>query len=344
MTLAEAVLIVLMAGLTAYAVLGGADFGAGFWELESYRTRQGSRLRAAIHRSVGPVWEANHVWLIFVLVLLWTAFPRAFGSIMSTLSVPLFLAAVGIILRGSAFAFEPYVGAGRQSRTVSVLFGVSSILTPFAMGAAVGGIASGRVPVGNAAGDPVTSWFNPTSILTGALAVAFGAYLAAVYLAADAARASEPDLAERFRSRALASGVVAGAAAVGGLMVVRSDAPALWTGLTGSALPLVVASVASGAATLALVSRRRFGVARITGVGAVAPVIAGWAVAQRPDLLPGELTVTDAAAGRPTLIALLIGIAIGACVLIPSLVWLFRLTLRGDLTKSDDEPHLEASS
>jgi cytochrome bd ubiquinol oxidase subunit II len=337
-SLAVVVLGILIAGLTAYAVLGGADFGAGFWELESYRTRDGARLRSAIHRSVGPVWEANHVWLIFVLVVLWTAFPRGFASIMSTLSLPIFLAGIGIILRGSAFAFQPHVSAGRQSRVVSTLFGVSSVVTPFAMGAAIGGIASGRVPLGNAAGGRITSWLNPTSVLTGTLAVAFGAYLAAVYLAADAARWDEPELAERFRARAVIAGTIAGGAAMAGLLVVRSDAPVLWSGLTDDALPLIVVSALCGIATLALVAARRFGAARITGVGAVAPVIVGWAVAQRPDLLPGELSVTEAAAGRPTLIALLVGVGVGACVLVPSLVWLFRLTLRGDLVKGDDDP------
>ena len=333
MSLAVAVLAILVAGLTAYAVLGGADFGAGLWELESFRVQDGARLRSAIHRSVGPVWEANHVWLIFVLVVLWTAFPRGFASIMSTLTIPLFLAAVGIILRGSAFAFQPHVAPGRPAHLVSILFGVSSILTPFVMGAAVGGIASGRVPVGNAAGDAIGSWLNPTSALTGALAVALGAHLAAIYLAADAASAGRSDLAERFRVRALVAGVVAGGLAIGGLLVVRSDAPKLWAGLTGDALPLVMLSAVCGAATLGLVATRHFGLARFGGVGAVAPIVVGWAVAQRPDLLPGALTVADAAATNPTLVALLIGVAVGACVLIPSLVWLFRLTLRGDLAK-----------
>ena len=120
MSLAEIILAVLILGLGAYVVLAGADFGAGFWELTSRRGARGDRLRAAIHRSVGPVWEANHVWLIFVLVVLWTGFPTAFGAIMSTLAIPLFIAAVGIILRGSAFAFQPHVGQGRQQRVVSV--------------------------------------------------------------------------------------------------------------------------------------------------------------------------------------------------------------------------------
>jgi cytochrome d ubiquinol oxidase subunit II len=248
---------------------------------------------------------------------------------MSTLAVPLFLTAVGIIFRGSAFAFQPYLGSGRAGRVTSALFGVSSILTPFMMGAAIGGIASGRVPVGNAEGDLWTSWLNPTSTFTGALAVAVGAYLAAVFLAGDTA--SDSGLSETFRRAALASGVVAGGLSIGGLVVVRADAESLWDGLTGSGVPLVLASVVSGAATLALVATRRYGWARVGAATAVGTIVVGWAAAQRPDILPGELSIADAAAGRPTLIAVLIGVGVGALVLVPSLVWLFRLALRGDL-------------
>ena len=333
MSLANSVLALAVAGLCAYVVLAGADFGAGAWELTTLGSRDGARFREAIHRSVSPVWEANHVWLIFVLVILWTGFPRAFSSIVSTLAMPLFLAALGIIFRGAAFAFQPHIDGRRATRIVSVLFGVSSVLTPFVMGAAIGGIASGRVPVGNAAGEPVGSWLNPTSVFVGALAVTLGAYLAAVYLAADAARAGAADLTEAFRRRALGAGAVAGVLAIGGLLVVRADAEPLWKGLTGDGLPLVIASGVAGIATLALVANGRFGAARIGAAAAVGAVVIGWAVAQRPDLLPGRLTVDAAAAGRSTLIALLVGVGIGALVLIPSLVWLFRLTLAGVLAK-----------
>ena len=182
-------------------------------------------MRALIERSMGPVWEANHVWLIFVLVVFWTAFPVAFGSVASTLYVPLFLAAIGIILRGAAFATRGVHGAGKRGeRGYRALFALSSVLTPFFLGAAVGAVASGRVPVGNASGDAITSWWNPTSIVAGALAVVTGAYLAAVYLAADAVRGGDDDLAGGMRRRALGAGVVAGALALGGSLVLRDDA------------------------------------------------------------------------------------------------------------------------
>ncbi len=203
MSLADLCAALIVLGLTAYAVLAGADFGAGLWDLAAGRGRRGERARALIVSAMGPVWEANHVWLIFVLVVFWTCFPVAFGSVASTLAIPLFLAALGIIFRGGTFAFRGSAGP-RTRPAVRALFALSSLLTPFFLGAAVGAVASGRVPVGNAAGDPVASWWNPTGALAGALAALTGVYLAAVYLAADARRADAPDLAEAFRLRALA--------------------------------------------------------------------------------------------------------------------------------------------
>src|SRR3954462_14298649 len=164
-------LIFALVGLALYAVLAGADFGAGIWQLGAGRGRHGEAMRAHAHEAMAPVWEANHVWLIFVLTVVWTAYPIAFGSIASTLSVPLFLAGIGIILRGGSYALRTGTTTPREQRTVDTVFAVSSLLTPFALGAAVGGIASGRVGVGNPGGSLVTSWLNPTSIAIGALAV-----------------------------------------------------------------------------------------------------------------------------------------------------------------------------
>jgi cytochrome d ubiquinol oxidase subunit II len=329
MQLADVPLIFILAGLAAYAVLGGADFGAGFWQLLGGGGERARAIREHAHHAIGPVWETNHVWLIFVLVVCWTAYPTAFGSIASTLAAPFYIAAIGIIMRGTAYALRSGTRTTAEQRVVEVVFSVSSILTPFALGAVIGGIASGRVPVGNAAGDLITSWINPTSALVGTLAVVTAAYLAAVYLAADATRLGRTDLVEAFRIRALASGLVAGAVAIGGLFVVRSDAPELWDGLTGGAgLASVVVSAAAGAATLALVWRSRFDRARATATVAVVAIIAGWGFAQRPTFLPG-LTIEEAAAGRSTLIAVVLSVVLGAMVLVPSLAFLFGLVLRG---------------
>jgi cytochrome d ubiquinol oxidase subunit II len=331
-SLAEVIAGLLVVGLTAYAVLGGADFGAGVWDLIGDR-RHGGRIRKLVESSMGPVWEANHVWLIFVLVMFWTAFPVAFGSFASTLYIPLFLAAVGIIFRGAAFATRGVGGTVRTSRLFGALFATASILTPFFFGTIIGAVASGRVPIGNAAGDAVDSWWNPTSVFIGALAVVSCAYLAAVYMAADAHRHGDHDLVEAMRLRALIAGVVAGAVAIGGIFVLREDARALYDGLTSDGLSLIVLSAIGGVATLALVWWRSFGYARVTAALAVAAVIWGWIIAQRPELLPGAITIEDAAAPQPTLVAVLVTFLIGALLLVPSLIYLFRLFLRGTLDK-----------
>jgi cytochrome d ubiquinol oxidase subunit II len=328
-TLAEVPLVLMLVGLTAYTVLGGADFGAAFWQLGTRTDPRAEARREHAYRAMGPVWEANHVWLIFVLAICWTAYPEAFASIFSTLTVPLFIAAVGIILRGTAYAVHAGTAREIERRVIDAVFSVSSILTPFALGTAIGGIASGRVPVGNAEGDLLTSWLNPTSFAIGTIAVATGVYLAAVYLAGDAARAGLDDLTAAFRSRALAAGAVTGAAALAGLLVVSLDAETLRDGLFGwPALLAVVASATAGLTTLELVRRSRFEAARYGAATAVAAIIVGWALAQQPELLPG-LAVEEAAAGRPVLLATVVGVALGAIILVPSLALLFGLVLRG---------------
>src|SRR6185312_11101228 len=270
---------------------------------------------------------------IFVLTVAWTCYPGAFGSIVSTLAIPLLIAAIGIIFRGTAYALRSQFSRGEEHgvRLVEYLFALSSVLTPFALATVIGAIATGRVPVGNARGDLVTSWLNPVSVLAGVLAVAFSGYLAAVYLAADAQRLTERSLVHDFRIRALASGVVAGALALAGLLVIRVSARPLWDGLTsGLGLVLVIVSALAGVVTMVLVFAGRFGPARASAALAVAAVIAGWAAAQAPYVLPG-LTVAEAAAGRSTLIATIVGVAVGAVVLVPSLAVLYSLVLRGRL-------------
>jgi len=230
-------LVFALAGLTLYTVLAGADFGAGVWQLFAGRGAHAEEIREHAHHSMAPVWEANHVWLIFVLTVMWTAYPEAFGSIASTLAAPLFLAGVGIILRGASYALRAGIESRRELRVIDAVFAGASLVTPFALGAAAGAIASERVPVGNAAGALFSSWLNPTSILIGVIAVANSAYLAAVYLAADARRVGDPELENAFRTRALGAGVLAGAIALAGLVVVHADAHSLFEQLTsGSAL------------------------------------------------------------------------------------------------------------
>jgi cytochrome bd ubiquinol oxidase subunit II len=332
-------MICMLVGLALYAVLGGADFGAGLWQLAtilrpggSDRERQRAEaIREHAHHAMGPVWEANHVWLIFVLTVGWTAYPSAFASIASTLAVPLLIAGIGIILRGAAYALRAGTSKASELGRIDTIFSLSSILTPFALGLIVGAIASRRVPVGNAAGNLITSWLNPTSLLVGVLAVAFCAYMAAVYLAADAAREHKIELVEQFRTRALISGLLAGVIAVAGLIIIRSDAHPLFRGLIfGSGIVGLLISILAGITTLTLVARRSFGPARISASLAVVGTIIGWALAQQPVLL-AHLTLAQAAAPHETLVAVLVAIAMGGTILFPSLGLLFGLVLRGDL-------------
>jgi cytochrome bd ubiquinol oxidase subunit II len=254
-----------------------------------------------------------------------------FGSIMSTLWIPLLLGTIGIIVRGTAFALRGQAETVGEARALGAMFAFSSVAVPFAFGAALGAIASDRVPVGNAAGEPWGSWLNPTGLTVGVLSVLTGAFLAAVFLAGDAVRAGLDDLERAFRQRALLSGVLTGALALGALLVLNSDAPRLYDGLTsGWGLVLVLASAVAGGGTVALVAARRHELARITASAAVACVTVGWAVALRPDLLPG-LSLEEAAASDVVLTALLITVAIGMVLLVPAMWLLYRLALRGDL-------------
>jgi cytochrome d ubiquinol oxidase subunit II len=335
-------LVFVLAGVALYTVLGGADLGAGFWQLADGRD---SNVREYAHQAMAPVWEANHVWLIFVLTVFWTAYPGAFGSVASTLAVPLFIALLGLLFRGAAYALRAGAATARESGRIDTIFSLSSVLVPFALGAAIGGIATDRVPVGNAAGSLWSSWLNATSILIGVLAVATSAHLAAVYLAGDAARDREQMLERDFRRRALGSGFAAGAIAIAGIFAVDANNHALFHSLSsGRALPAVVVSGLAGLATLALVYGRRYEPARYTAALAVAAITAGWALARWPTILPG-LTVQRAAAGHDTLVCLVVAVLAGAVILFPALGLLYRLTLKGSFRGSPlVAPKVEASS
>jgi cytochrome d ubiquinol oxidase subunit II len=321
--------IVLFVGVTAYAVFGGADFGAGFWDLTAGGTERGARPREVIDHSIAPVWEANHVWLIFCFVVLWTCFPEAYGSITLTLFVPLSIAAFGIVLRGAGFAFRKAVFRTRDRRNFGAAFAVSSVIVPYCMGAVAGAIASGRVPSGGEAGDPWTSWVNPTSVLGGVLAIAVVAYLAAVYLVWDATRLADEAMADYFRRRALAAAVAAGVVAGIGIFVLAADADYLFDGLTSRALPLVIASAACGTATLWLLHRRRHRGARLGAIAAVASVVVAWGVAQWDYVLPESLTVDEAAAPSGTVGAVLVATALAVVLIFPAFGLLYTLDQRG---------------
>jgi len=326
--MSTAVAVILFVGVTAYALFGGADFGAGFWDLLAGGARRGERPRSIIDHSIGPVWEANHVWLVFCFVVLWTSFPEAFASITLTLFVPLSIAAFGIVLRGSSFAFRKAVFRTRDRRNFGAAFAISSVIVPFCMGAVAGAIATGRVPAGGVAGDPVHSWINPTSILGGLLAVVVVAYLSAVYLVWDARRLSDDAMVEYFRRRAVVAAVAAGATAFAGIFVLRADAPFLYDGLTSRALPLVLASAVCGVGSLVLLLRGAHRYARMLSIGAVASVVLAWGVAQWPYVIPQTMKVSDTAAPSGTLTAVLVAFGLAVVIVLPSLGLLYTLDQR----------------
>jgi cytochrome d ubiquinol oxidase subunit II len=322
--------VVLFVGVVAYAVLGGADYGAGFWDLTAGGAERGRRPRHLVDEVLAPVWEANHVWLIFCLVMLWTGFPAAFAAVMTTLYVPLGLAALGIVVRGSGFAFRKVFVQTRDQRVVGAAFAVSSVLTPFFLGTVAGGIASGRVPT-DGHGNAVTSWINPTSLLGGVLAVLACAFTAAVFLTAEAQRRHEADMERWFRLRAQVTAVVTGVVALAGIVILRADAPRLFDGLLSRGLFFVLLSGLCGLGALALVRRGAPRVVQGLAVTAVGAVVIGWGVAQYPYLLGTHLSIGEAAAPTSTLVALTVVAALALLLVVPSMALLFVLEQRGRL-------------
>jgi cytochrome d ubiquinol oxidase subunit II len=321
---------VLFTGVVVYAVLGGADYGAGFWDLTAGGTRRGQRPRHLIDQSLAPVWEANHVWLIFCLVMLWTGFPQVFTAIMTTLYIPLGLAALGIVVRGSGFAFRKVLTRTAHQRAAGAAFATSSVVAPFFLGTVAGGIGSGRVPA-TGYGDPLRSWVNPTSVMAGMLAVAVCAFIAALFLTAEARHLHDAELTAWFLRRSRWIAVVAGLSALGGLFVLRQDAPWLFQGLLTRGLPLVLLSAVSGLATLLLVERAPVRALQLLAVLPAGALVLGWGVAQYPDMLATSAILQQVAAPTPTLWALTL-VAAGALLLIvPSLALLLTLQQRGRL-------------
>lgn len=325
MSLEVVVAAALFVGVLAYALFGGADFGSGFYDLTAGSSTRGAELRTLVDHSIGPVWEANHVWLIYVLVTWWTAFPETFAAAMSTLILPMLFALLGIVLRGASFAFRKYAATLGQARLFGAIFATSSVVTPFFLGTVAGGIASGRVPA-TGRGDLWTSWLNPTSVLGGIIAVGTCAFLAGTFLCADADRSGRGGLAEQLRRRTLAVGAATGAIVLVALIPIQRDAPTLADGLQAQAAPLVVVSAVAGITTLALTGVRRFALARVGALLAVAAVVSGWGVGQYPWLLVDEVTIADAAGAPATLAALLVAVGLAVVIVLPALGYLYRLT------------------
>lgn len=330
MSTADLCAVILWVGVTLYAIFGGADFGAGVWDLLAGSGERADRVRAQIDRSIGPVWEANHVWLIFVLVVLWTAFPSAFSAIMTTLYIPLSLAALGIVLRGSGFAFRHALPGPIQGPATRV-FGVASLLTPFFMGTVVGAIASGEVPAAGD-GDPTGSWSGFLPLVTGALFILVAAYTAAVFLVRDSGAAGDSDLRDYFARRALIVAVVAGIGAVIGVIALRQDARFIYDGLTSwPGIALVILSGICGLAALGLLVTGRNRGLRVAAVGAGVTMIWGYFAAAFPYMLPTSLTISDAAGASATLTEVIVVFGIAAVTCVPALILLYALSQKSTL-------------
>lgn len=322
MSAAEAVAGVMFTAVVLYAVLGGADFGSGAWDLLAGDARRGASTRRLIDHAIGPVWEANHVWLIFILVFLWTGFPAPFALLMRTLAVPFWLVGLGIVLRGAGFAFRKYAPTLRWARAAGITFALSSLITPFFLGTITGAIASGRVTADR---DGSVAWISPTSMLGGSLAVLTCTFLAGVFLSAEAQRIGDQQLVESLRSRALVVGAVTGIVALIGIVPLASDAPTLADGLAGRAAPIVIVSAIAGTTTLWLLVQQQLRAARVSSAIAVAAIVAGWGVAQYPWVLVDEVTIADGAGASATLVGLLIASGLAAVLVVPPLVYLFVL-------------------
>jgi cytochrome bd ubiquinol oxidase subunit II len=329
MTTEQALAAVIVLGLTAYALLAGADFGGGVWDLLA-RGRDAPALRRLVADSLGPVWEANHVWLIFVIVAMFSGFPVAFGVIGSTLELPLAIALVGIVLRGAGYVYRAYGdGAAGGEALWGRVFAVCSLVTPFALGVTGAALATGVARPDDPTG-PLTS---PFGLVAGALAVAVTAFLAAVYLCRDAARApGGAQLVPALRRRAIGAGVVAGALAAALLPLLWRDAPAVAGRFPARGAPFAAASALGGLAAVVLLWRRHFVWARLAAGLAAGGVLWGWAASQYPDLVVGRVTIDAAAAPAANQRALLIAIAAGMVFLVPAVVVLFRVAARPVVT------------
>ena len=333
--LPDVVALAIMLALTIYALMGGADFGGGVWDLFARGPRAEAQ-RRLIADALTPIWEANHVWLVFVIVVLFTCFPPAFARLAIVLHVPLALMLVGIVLRGAAFTFRAYdPGGDAVQRRWGRVFSVASVVTPVLLGIVVGAVASERVvpPSGSFADGYIRPWLTPFALSVGALALALFAFLAAVYLTLETTDAS---LADDFRRRALLAGAAVAAAALLALAFSGEAAPRVRAGLTTDAwaVPLHLNALAAYAVTLWALWRRRFTLARL-GAGAVTVLVLwGWALAQYPYLVPPDLDIASAAAPPIVLKLVLIAVLCGGLILIPSLWYLFRVFKRAPVRET----------
>ncbi|MEV7523603.1 cytochrome d ubiquinol oxidase subunit II [Streptomyces sp. NPDC091371] len=333
--MADVVAFVMLLAVAAYACAGGTDYGAGFWDLTAGGAERGRRPRWLIDHAMAPVWEVNNVWLVFVLVVMWTGFPLLFQTVFTAMWLPLALAALGMVLRGAGFALRKPSRRLARRRLYGAVFAIASLLTPFFLGAAVGAIATGRIAPGTEAS--ADAWANPASLAFGLLTVAATALLGAVFLSADATRFDAPDLVGYFRLRALAGLVAVALTAVGVLLVTRAEAPHVWHGLThGAGLALTILSAVLFVATALLVLRGKTHWARFGVVGVVGAAVLAWGIAQHPYLIPTSLSVEQAAGDSETLAWLTVVSVVALLLVAPAVFLLYWLDTHGELEPLTD--------
>jgi cytochrome bd ubiquinol oxidase subunit II len=342
---AIAVAAILLVVIAAYALFGGADLGGGIWDLLAGSAGRGAAPRGLIDESITPVWEANHVWLVFILVLLWTAFPPAFAAIMTALFVPLSLSLLGIVLRGVGFAFRHTAQRLQMRQFTGAVFAAASLITPFFMGTVIGAVATGQVPT-HPAGNVLAAWTSPTAILTGFLFVAACAYVSAVFLVPEARQRGHQDLMRYFSVRATAAGLLTGALAGAAFAQLPASAPHVFAGLTGIALPLVAISIAAGIAVLGMLWLRWYHplFLRATAAIAVATVVWGWGLAQYPYLLPTSLPLAAGSAPTASLVGEFVVAGLALLLVAPGFALLYLLQQRRMLTAAETDADLRQAA
>ena len=322
-----AVAVMLWGSMIAYAILGGADFGGGIWNILFFG-RNTRKARSLISGAVGPVWEANNVWLIYIVVGLYTGFPMVAAVMANALLIPLTLALIGVVLRGASFAFRTHFSGVFSVGTLwGYAFGVASLITPFLLGTCAAAVASSQLPVRNGQGPValVNAWLTPFAITIGVIALAICATIAAIFLTVEAQRINNREMMEAFRLRAFIAGAVTALLGLLGLYFASTEAPVIWHGMLNHGLWAVAITMLIGIATAAALFFRRYRLARVLIVMETVSFLGTWGIAQLPYILPPDLTVTQAASPPTTMRDFFFSAIVGTLVLLPSLWFLFHV-------------------
>ncbi len=319
--------VVAVLAVIAYTVFGGADFGGGIWTLFASGPRREEQ-RNALERAIGPVWETNHVWLILVVVTLFVAFPAGYAAIFTALYIPLFVALIGIVARGAAFALRHYgERSSGLSRASMRLFSIASLLTPFTLGLCIGAVTGGDLEVSGAevSSGAFAGWLSPFALMTGLIGLSLSAFLAAAYMVPRTEGALRAD----FRRRAIAASVAVGVVTTLTIPVARQDADLFYERLSNAdVVGAIAVTAALGLATLAVLARGGVRPTPFLAAITAGGVITAWALAQRPDLVIGQLTLDQAAAAHMTVKSFVIALPIGSLILVPSLILLYGVFSR----------------